>query len=127
VKYLSYDTLLKIHQDQVETFGGEDGLRDQELLKSSHRQPLQTYGGTEIYSSLIDKTAVLGYGIINNHPFVDGNKRTGTAAMILLLEINGMQFQAENKEIVEMARSVASDEMNREDLSHWLEDHTTEH
>jgi death-on-curing protein len=121
VNYLSYNALLQIHDDQIQEYGGEDGLRDSDLLKSAHRQPLQSYGGKEIHPSLFKKIAALGYGIINNHPFVDGNKRTGTASMVLLLEMNGHKLNARNDELVEMARSVARGEMSQDELSDWLE------
>lgn len=126
MRYLTYDTLLKIHEDQVQSFGGDPGIRDRELLKSIHRQPFQTFGDKEVYPSLFEKSAALGHGIVANHPFVDGNKRTGAVSMILLLEINGYRFEATNSELVEKILDVARGNVTKEELSNWLKIHSEE-
>jgi len=124
MKYPSYEALLKIHKQQILQFGGDYGIRDENLLKSAHQQPLQTYGGQELYPTILEKSATLGFGIVKNHPFVDGNKRTGAAAMILLLELNGYSFQVTNDELANTILNLAGDRITKDELTDWLKSHT---
>lgn len=124
MKYLSLKALLELHRDQIRKYGGESGVRDAGVLESAHQKTLQSAEGKPLHSGPIEKAAALAYGIIRNHPFVDGNKRTAAAAMILLCEINGRKFQARDDDLVEVARGVASGEIDRDELEGWLTDHT---
>ena len=124
MKYPSYEALRKIHKQQILQFGGDYGIRDENLLKSAHQQPLQPYGGQELYPTILEKSATLGFGIVKNHPFVDGNKRTGAAAMILLLELNGYSFQATNDELANTILNLAGDRITKDELTDWLKSHT---
>ena len=84
-----------------------------------------TFGGTELYPSIVDKAAVLGYSLIQNHPFLDGNKRTGHAAMEVFLLLNHCEIQASVDEQERIVLQVASGKMDREAFTLWLRDHVT--
>lgn len=126
MNYPSLDTIREVHRDQVDTFGGDSGVRDPGALKSAHKLPLQSFGGEEVYPTIHEKAAAMGHGIIANHPFVDGNKRTGAESMILLLEMNGYRFESSNSDLVEATLKIAQGTMTKEKLAEWLKDHTTE-
>ena len=84
--------ILNLHKLSIEEYGGSDGLRDTDLLESAIARPFQTFNGKDLYPSIFEKAAALGESIIINHPFIDGNKRTGTIAMIALLQENGLHL-----------------------------------
>ena len=90
IRYVSLEDSLAIHARSIDRYGGIDGLRDQGLLESAIAQPQQTFDGVELYPSLAEKAARYAYGIIKNHPFADGNKRTGAAMLAVLLRANGV-------------------------------------
>lgn len=90
MKMLSKRHILLLHSMLVAQSGGMDGLRDEGLLDAAINMPLQTFGGQELYPTILEKAARLGYGLIRNHPFLDGNKRIGTHAMLVFLDINNI-------------------------------------
>lgn len=90
MKVLSKRQILLLHSMLVAQSGGMDGLRDEGLLDAAINMPLQTFGGQELYPTILEKAARLGYGLIRNHPFLDGNKRIGTHAMLVFLDINNI-------------------------------------
>ena len=81
MRYLTLDEVVELHRQLIEQSGGMAGLRSMDGLESSLAQPLMTFGGEDLYPSLVEKASALGYSLIQNHPFVDGNKRVGHAAM----------------------------------------------
>ena len=87
MKYPSKRQILLLHRELIDASGGADGIRDEGLLDSAHMMPLQSYGGEDLYPTIIDKAACLAFGLINNHPFIDGNKRIGTHAMLVFSSI----------------------------------------
>src|SRR4030043_1141812 len=89
---------LILHNSIIEKTGGAKGLRDLKLLESSLAQPYMTFNGKYLYKSVIDKPAALGYSIIMNHPFIDGNKRTGHAMMEIFLFLDGYEIKSTDKE-----------------------------
>ncbi|MBP3222416.1 MAG: type II toxin-antitoxin system death-on-curing family toxin [Actinomycetaceae bacterium] len=93
VQYLSVQEVIAIHNAALEKFGGSAGVRDEGLLNSSCAQPAQSFDGYELYPTLAENAAQYAYGIINNHPFVDGNKRTGAAVLGTFLRLNGCRFK----------------------------------
>ena len=103
--------------------GGADGLRDEGLLESAINTPLQTFGGQELYPTVLEKAARLGYGLIHNHPFLDGNKRIGTHAMLVFLDINNITLSYEDDDLIAMILRVASGEMDDSQLLEWLKTH----
>ena len=96
------------------------GLREPGVLDAALRQPFQEIFGEEQYPDPFSKAAVMSFGIINGHPFVDGNKRIGIVAGIVFLEINGYEATASNDAVYDAAYNVASGVWGRDDLRHWF-------
>ena len=99
MKTLSQKQILALHSALIKEFGGSDGIRDQGLLESALAAPFQTFGGEPVYPSLQAKEAQLGFGLVCNHPFVDGNKRVSFAACDIFLRINGWRITAPSSEL----------------------------
>lgn len=125
MRYLTLIEVLELHRRIIEQSGGALGVRDFGLLESAIAQPRMTFGGEELYSSLIQKSVALGFSIIMNHPFVDGNKRTGHAAVETLLILNGMEISASVDEQERVMLAIASGEMGRKEFVEWLQEYTT--
>jgi death-on-curing protein len=123
MRYLAITEILEIYQRVMEQSGGLVGVRDFGALESAVAQPFVTFDGNELYPTLIEKAGALGFSLIQNHPFIDGNKRTGHAAMAMFLSINGYQIHASIDEQVEIILSVASGNLNRESFTNWLASH----
>ncbi len=121
--FLTLEQVLSLQQRVIEQSGGATGVRDQEILASAVAQPHMSYGGQDLYPSLIEKVAALGFSLINNHPFVDGNKRIGHAAIEVTLLMNGFEIEATTDEQEKIILSVASSEMTRESFLTWLQVH----
>ena len=116
--------ILKLHGDLIKIFGGIDGIRDENLLDSAIETPFQTFGGQDLYPTLIEKAVRLGYGLIKNHPFLDGNKRIGTHAMLTFLDINGVEIKFDYDELTKIIFNVADNSITYEEFLNWLEAHT---
>ena len=123
MKLLSRRQILMLHSMLIAQSGGMDGLRDEGLLDSAVNTPLQAFGGQELYPTILEKAARLGYGLIHNHPFVDGNKRIGMYVMLTFLEVNGIRLDCTNDEIVEVGLAVASGAMDYDALLKWVRSH----
>ena len=123
MRYLAITEILEIYQRVMEQSGGLIGIRDFGALESAAAQPYVTFDGNELYPTLIEKAGALGFSLIQNHPFMDGNKRTGHAAMAMFLSINGYQIHASIDDQVEIILSVASGNLNREGFTKWLTSH----
>ncbi|WP_295234038.1 type II toxin-antitoxin system death-on-curing family toxin [Sediminibacterium sp.] len=105
---ISVNNVLTIHQLLVTSFGGSQGVRDRNLLKSALARPLQTFDGKELHPTMIEKSTSLFESIITNHPFVDGNKRIGYVLMRLILLKNGLDINASKDEKYELVMGVDS-------------------
>jgi death-on-curing protein len=103
--------------------GGAEGLMHLSALASALAQPQMTFGGEDLYPTLVDKAAMLGYALIKNHPFLDGNKRTGHAAMEVFLVLNGHEIRATVEEQEHVILQVAASELDREAFTAWLQAH----
>ena len=123
MRVLSKRQILMLHSMLVAQSGGADGLRDEGLLESAINTPLQTFGGQELYPTVLEKAARLGYGLIHNHPFLDGNKRIGTHAMLVFLDINNITLSYEDDDLIAAILRVASGEMDNSQLLEWLKTH----
>ena len=126
MRVLSKRQILMLHSMLMEQSGGMDGLRDEGLLDSAINLPLQTFGGQELYPTILEKAARLGYGLIHNHPFVDGNKRIGTHAMLVFLDINNITVSYEDDDLIDAILRVASGDMDDMGLLEWLKGHIDE-
>ena len=125
MKKLTKEQILMLHAELIKETGGTDGLRDEGLLDSALNAPFQEFGETAAYPSLQQKAARLGFGFIQNHAFVDGNKRIGMYVMLTFLEVNGIHMDCTNEDVVEAGLGVASGEMDYEDLLAWVRTHCT--
>jgi death-on-curing protein len=123
VRYISIEEVVDLHRRIIHQSGGTLGLRDQGSLESSVRQPLQAFGDQDLYPTLAEKAAALGYFLIQNHPFVDGNKRIGHAALETVLLLNGYELAASVDEQERIVLSVASGELDREQFTLWVRQH----
>ena len=119
----SEEKVLLLHQLMVAETGGSNELRDIGLLDSALEGIFQTFGGEELYPTKEEKGARLGYTLISNHAFVDGNKRIGMYVMLTFLEVNGIHMDCTNEDVVEAGLGVASGEMKYEELLVWVKTH----
>jgi death on curing protein len=123
MRYLTVNEVLEVYNQIMEQSGGESGLRDAGALESAIAQPRMTFGGNELYPTFIEKASALGFSLIQNHPFLDGNKRTGHAAMETFLVLNDHRLNATVEEQVDIILKVASGQMGREVFTDWLRLH----
>ena len=122
MRYITVSEVLDTYQHVMQQSGGLVGIRDLGALKSAIAQPYMTFD-QELYPSLASKAAALGFSIIQNHPFADGNKRTGHAVMEVFLVLNGYKINASIDDQVEIILSVASGQIGREGFAVWVEEH----
>jgi death-on-curing protein len=126
MRYLTLIEILELHHRIIEQSGGTLGIHNLGLLESAIAQPYMTFGGEDLYPSLIEKAGALGFSVIMNHPFADGNKRTGHAAMEVFLILNGMEIIASVDEQEQIILAVASGQAGREVFVNWLIGHTSQ-
>jgi death-on-curing protein len=122
IRYLTLDEAIELHRLIIEQSGGSAGMRDLGLLESALAQPEMTFGGQEFYSTLADKAAALGFSIVMNHPFVDGNKRVGHAAMEVFLMLNGFEILADVSEQERVILQLAAGHLSRTEFMQWVGD-----
>ena len=123
---LTKEQILLLHKCIYDRYGGSYGVRDEDLLDSALEAPFQTFAGQDLYPDDMDKIVRLGYGLIGNHPFHDGNKRIGALALLTLLELNGYKIESTNKEFADIIYAVASGSEGKdyEELLNWVKEHT---
>src|SRR5438067_10615275 len=92
IRYLTKEEVIELHRQGLDRFGGMPGLRDEGLLDSALAQPRATFGGEELHATMAAKAAALAFSLVNNHPFADGNKRVGFAALAVFLELNSQKL-----------------------------------
>ena len=123
MRLLTLEQVIHLHGKIITQSGGSNGIRDQGALESAIAQPSMTFSGDDLYPTLEEKVAALGFSLINNHPFVDGNKRIGHAAMEVTLLLNGHELSALVDEQEKIILGMASSETSREDFITWIRDH----
>lgn len=121
--YLTISEVLEIYRQVMLQSGGGVGIRDLKALESALAQSRATYSGEELYPTVQDKAAILGYLLIKNHPFIDGNKRIGHAAMEVFLLLNGYEIKASVDEQESVILSIAAGDMDRLTFTTWLKEH----
>jgi len=126
MRFLTLDEVLELHRLAIERTGGSAGIRDRGLLESALAQPEMTFEGQDMYPTLADKAAALGHSLVMNHPFVDGNKRVGHAAMETLLVLNGFEIVADVDEQERVVLGVAAGTLGREGFTSWVRSHIVE-
>lgn len=117
---------MEIYSQVMERSGGGVGIHDVGALGSAIAQPRMTFNGEELYPTIVEKASALAYSIIQNHPFMDGNKRAGHAAMETFLMLNGYEISATVDEQTEIVLGVASGKINRNTFTDWLRSHIVE-
>ena len=120
MRCLLNDPIIKIHEQLIKETGGASGLRDEGMLESALNTPFQTFGGEDVYPSLQQKAARLCFGLVKNHPFVDGNKRIGAHAMLVFLALNGVELQHSQEELSDIILQAAAGEIETKDLLNWI-------
>ena len=123
MKILKKRQILLLHSALIAESGGSDGIRDEGLLDSAVNTPFQTFSGQDLYPTVLEKAVRLGFGLIRNHPFIDGNKRIGTHAMLVFLSLNSITLSYEDDELISTILSVASGEMDADGLLKWIQQH----
>ena len=118
--------IYELHTQLENTFILSPGIRDKNLLASAVNTPFQTFMGNDLYPSIYDKAAQLCYGLANNHPFTDGNKRTALHSMYVYLIINGFDITATQQDVENMIIDVAAGNMTNTELVQWLQKNTVE-
>lgn len=116
--------IYELHNQLEESFILSSGVRDENLLASAVNTPFQTFMGNDLYPSIYDKAAQLCYGIVKNHPFTDGNKRTALHSMYVYLIINGFDITATQQEVENLIIDVAAGNMINIELAEWLRENT---
>ena len=116
----SQEKVLLLHKLITEETGGDPNIRDLALLGSALESAFQTFDGQELYPTKEEKGARIGYALISNHAFVDGNKRIGMYVLLTFLEVNGIRIYPSEEEVVRVGLAVASGEMKYEELLEWI-------
>ena len=124
--FLSLAEVLRIHDDQIERYGGDTGIRDMQLLMSALGQPSATFGGMCLHQTPHEMAAAYCFHLVKNHPFVDGNKRVGAVAAIAFLALNGCAFSAPPGRLTEMIMSLARGKIDKADVTLFMREWTTE-
>jgi death-on-curing protein len=123
IRYLTLAEALELHRLLIEQSGGAEGLRDLGGLESALAQPRMTFDESELYPTIEEKGTALCFSLVNNHPFVDGNKRIGHAALETFLLLNGYELQASVDDAENVILSLASGSLAREELLVWIRAH----
>lgn len=123
MRYLSLHEILELHEAVIEISGGARGIRDMRALESAVNQPRLTFNQADLYPNIVAKAAALCFSLVMNHPFVDGNKRVGHAAMETFLILNGCEIEATVAEQEQIILDLAAGKLTREAFTNWLKDH----
>jgi death-on-curing protein len=123
MRYLTLAEVLDLHRRVIEQSGGADGVRDLGGVESALAQPQMSFGGEELYPSIESKATALCFSLVMNHPFVDGNKRIGHAAMETFLVMNGFQLAADVDDAEKIILTLAAGDLSREELLAWVKSH----
>jgi death-on-curing protein len=124
--YLTVGEVLEIYSQVMKQSGGGVGIRDLGALESAVAQPRMTFNGEELYPTIVEKASALGFSLIQNHPFIDGNKRAGHAAIESFLMFNGYEISANVDEQVDLILGVASGKIDRNTFTEWLKNHVVD-
>lgn len=126
MKIITKKQIIMLHDQLISETGGTPGLRDEGLLESALFAPFQLFGNEELYPSIIEKAARLGFGLVKNHAFIDGNKRIGAHAMLIFLALNEIETDYTQDDLVNIILGVASGQNDYSDQLGWVRVHTIE-
>ncbi len=116
--------IIKLHSKMIEATGGSSGIRDIGLVESALNRCHSSFGGQDMYPEMIRKISVVTYSLVNNHGFIDGNKRVGIAVMLILLKLNSFQISYSQSELVELGLGIASGIIKEDEIEQWIMHHT---
>lgn len=125
VDFLSLDDVLIVHLDQIRRYGGNPGVRDWGLLESAIAQPQAAFGDQRLHAFPFEMAAAYLYHIVQNHPFVDGNKRTGVVAALLFLDLNGIEIAAPRGALYDITIAVATGRAGKPEVAEFLRAHAS--
>ncbi len=125
MRYLSLPEILDLHSRILYNTPGSAGIRDLGILESALAQPRATFGGQDLYPDIISKASILCYSLVMNHPFIDGNKRIGHAAMVVFLNLNGYEIEASEDEQYAIIMELAASKLDKDSLKNWVEKNIT--
>lgn len=123
IHFLQLHHILRLHQSLIQHYGGSDGVRDMGLLDSAIAQPKAMFSGEYLHQWPYEMAAAYMFHIVSNHPFVDGNKRTGAASAIVFLDINGIQIDNDEPGLVELTLKVATSQSSKAQIAAFFESH----
>jgi death on curing protein len=123
-RFLTLEEVVSLHREQIEHYGGSPGVRDWGLLKSAVAMPAATFGGQYLHSDLFEMAAAYLFHLVQNHPFIDGNKRVGAMAADVFLELNDVQLTATEDAYAELVLSVARSESQKSTIAEFFRQHT---
>lgn len=118
--FLDLEQVMRLHASMIERYGGTEGTRDVGLLQSAVAMPQTAYGGEYLHAGVFEMAAAYLYHIVQNHPFLDGNKRTGAATAIVFLAMNGVQIEADEDGLVELTLSVACGQSGKPEIAKFF-------
>lgn len=121
--FLDIDHTMRLHRSLIETYGGVEGIRDVGLLHSALAMPQSSFGGEFLHRDLFEMAAAYLYHIVQNHPFIDGNKRTGAAAAIIFLSMNDMELIVEEETLVDLVLHVACGAVGKQEVATFMRTH----
>lgn len=121
--FLSLEQVLRLHTSLIETYGGAAVIRDLGLLQSALAMPQASFGGQVLHPTVLDQAAAYLYHLVQNHPFVDGNKRIGAATALVFLAMNDLQIEGDENGLVALTMSVACGEIGKDTIAQWFRDH----
>jgi len=122
---LKNDEIIEVHKKLIASTGGSHGLRDMGLLESAVFGCNQTFGGEDLYPTIIEKASRMAYSICNNHPFVDGNKRVAVTAMLVILRMNDVTLSFTQEELIKLGLGIADSSVSYEEIVEWVNHHVT--
>ena len=123
MKSVNFEEVLLFHRKIIAHTGGSSGIRDKGLIESALNRGLATFDGAELFSSIHEKVTAITFSLINNHGFVDGNKRVGVSVMLLLLKLNDIKIKYTQKELIELGLKVAGGSWKEHDIYTWIIEH----
>ena len=122
--FLTFAEIIEIHDYQIEHFGGSDGLRSVEMLKSAIGMPSSTFSGEYLHPTIPEMAAAYLFHLVENHPFLDGNKRVGAMAALVFLDLNGYEFDATDEQFTDLVMQVASGKMLKSEVVLFFQQHS---
>ena len=121
--FLTLDDILESHQNQIDTYGGSNGIRDIGLIESAIAQPEASFSGEYLHADIFEMAAAYLYHLVMNHPFVDGNKRVGLEAALIFLEINNENLKASDQELIDLVLKTTAGQVGKREIAEFFRSH----